>query len=907
MELDTLIKEERIMFKKTAAILLSMILLLPLSSIAIAATNAEAPVISSQPAGVTVLINEAADLSVTASVTLGSLSYQWYSNDVNDNTTGTPIGGATTASYSAPTGTAGTTYYYCIVLNTDNSATVDTTTEVTTNTAAVVVNEPVDAETPTIDAQPAGSTVLIGEAANLSVTASVGTGTLSYQWYNNAADSNAGGALIAGATNATYSAPTGSAGTTYYYCVITNTDNTATGNTTAIATTNTAAVLVNPPLNAEAPTIDAQPAGTTVSIGEVATLSVTASVGAGTLSYQWYSNAADSNAGGAMIAGATNATYTAPTDAEGTTYYYCVITNTDNTATGSKTATATTNTAAVIVNRDAETPSIDTQPAGTTVLVGEAANLSVTASVGTGTLSYQWYSNAADSNAGGAIIAGAANATYSAPTDAEGTTYYYCVITNTDNTATGSKTATVTTNTAAVIVNRDAETPSIGTQPTGTTVLVGEIANLSVTASVGTGTLSYQWYSNAADSNAGGAIIAGATNATYTAPTDAEGTTYYYCIVTNTDNTATGSKTATATTNTAAVVVSTSAAPSSTTVPRPTYTETPTILSQPADAFVSVGKPVTLSVSANVTSGTLSYQWYRNGGAIPGAGSAAYAVPTSVAGSAYYFCLVTNTDPGARETTATAKTRAAKVTVKVAVTMVNEPLDTEKETSNDTKNNEEESPESTTEVNIQDSPVLTQEEINDLVDQNATEPVALRGEGYTMTFPAGTMTSTDFDEIDFGAQLSDGSDFPEIANASGGQPVLIASFNHSGKLPGEARITFHVGAEYAGETLYYYYYNHATGELEFRQSAVVDSEGNIVITQSSCSDYALTETRIDEQNRSNVPTEEAAPTPTAEQPGEAAAEIVSETDHTFPWIYFLIGGLLLIALVLIIGIVRRRR
>ena len=701
MELDTLIKEERIMFKKTAAILLSMILLLPLSSIAIAATNAEAPVISSQPAGVTVLINEAADLSVTASVTLGSLSYQWYSNDVNDNTTGTPIGGATTASYSAPTGTAGTTYYYCIVLNTDNSATVDTTTEVTTNTAAVVVNEPVDAETPTIDAQPAGSTVLIGEAANLSVTASVGTGTLSYQWYNNAADSNAGGALIAGATNATYSAPTGSAGTTYYYCVITNTDNTATGNTTAIATTNTAAVLVNPPLNAEAPTIDAQPAGTTVSIGEVATLSVTASVGAGTLSYQWYSNAADSNAGGALIAGATNATYTAPTDAEGTTYYYCIVTNTDNTATGSKTATATTNTAAV--------------------------------------------------------------------------------------------------------------------------------------------------------------------------------------------------------------VVSTSAAPSSTTVPRPTYTETPTILSQPADAFVSVGKPVTLSVSANVTSGTLSYQWYRNGGAIPGAGSAAYAVPTSVAGSAYYFCLVTNTDPGARETTATAKTRAAKVTVKVAVTMVNEPLDTEKETSNDTKNNEEESPESTTEVNIQDSPVLTQEEINDLVDQNATEPVALRGEGYTMTFPAGTMTSTDFDEIDFGAQLSDGSDFPEIANASGGQPVLIASFNHSGKLPGEARITFHVGAEYAGETLYYYYYNHATGELEFRQSAVVDSEGNIVITQSSCSDYALTETRIDEQNRSNVPTEEAAPTPTAEQPGEAAAEIVSETDHTFPWIYFLIGGLLLIALVLIIGIVRRRR
>jgi len=562
-----------------------------------------------------------------------------------------------------------------------------------------------------------------------------------------------------------------------------------------------------------------------------------------------------------------------------------------------------------IAAENAETPVISSQPSGVTVLVNEAADLSVTANVTVGILSYQWYSNDVNDNATGTSIAGATASSYSAPTGTAGTKYYYCIVTNTDDEATIDTTTEVTTNTAAVVVNEaiDAETPAIDTQPAGTTVLVGETADLSVTASVGTGTLSYQWYSNATDSNTGGALISGATNASYSAPTASTGTTYYYCIVTNTDNTVPGNTTATATTDTAAVVVNTRTASSSTPVPRPAYAETPVILSQPADASVPVGEPVTLSVSASVTTGTLSYQWYRNSGAIPGAGSASYAVPTSVAGTAYYFCVITNTDPGARETTATAASRAAAVTVKIAVTMVNEPLNTDDTVPDEIKDRESDGSDSSTEVDLYESTVLTQDEINDLIIQNETEPVELKGQGYTMTFPVGTMTATDFEEIDFGARLSDGSDFPEIAAASGGHPILIASFNHSGKLPGEALITFHAGAEYAGQTLYYYYYNHETGELEFRQSALVDNEGNIMVTQSSCSDYVLTETRIDEETGSDVPVEEAFATPVAEEVGDTVAENMPETDNGFPWVYFLIGGLLLIAIVLIIGIARRRR
>ena len=98
-------------------------------------------------------------------------------------------------------------------------------------------------------------------------------------------------------------------------------------------------------VNAEYPVITLQPVGKTVSAGETATLTVAATVTKGTLSYQWYSG----NAPGVLIAGATNASYNAPTTVGGSTSYFCMITNTDNEATGSKTATVTSQVVNVMV------------------------------------------------------------------------------------------------------------------------------------------------------------------------------------------------------------------------------------------------------------------------------------------------------------------------------------------------------------------------------------------------------------------------------------------------------------------------------------------------------------------------------------------------------------------------------
>lgn len=57
---------------------------------------------------------------------------------------------------------------------------------------------------------------------------------------------------------------------------------------------------------------------------------------------------------------------------------------------------------------------------------------------------------------------------------------------------------------------------------------------LTISANAGSGTIaSYQWYSNTTASTSGGTLISGANAASYTPLTTALGTTYYYCIVTN--------------------------------------------------------------------------------------------------------------------------------------------------------------------------------------------------------------------------------------------------------------------------------------------------------------------------------------------------------------------------------------
>jgi hypothetical protein len=104
-------------------------------------------------------------------------------------------------------------------------------------------------QTPDITVQPQPAVYTFDATATaLSVTANVTDGgTLSYQWYGNTIDDNIGGEKINGATSASYTPPTATIGTIYYYVLVTNadTDENIAGLRTAAATSSTAAITVN--------------------------------------------------------------------------------------------------------------------------------------------------------------------------------------------------------------------------------------------------------------------------------------------------------------------------------------------------------------------------------------------------------------------------------------------------------------------------------------------------------------------------------------------------------------------------------------------------------------------------------------------------------------------------------------
>ncbi|CAL2112088.1 protein of unknown function [Tenacibaculum sp. 190130A14a] len=553
------------------------------------------PSITAQPTATqTVCEGGTATVSVTATGGV-SLSYQWQSSTTSGGSFSN-IASANSASYSAPTTSAGTTYYRVVI--TDSASGCNS---VTSGEAEVIVNAD-----PSITAQPtATQTVCEGGTATVSVTATGGV-SLSYQWQSS---TTSGGSFsnIASANSASYSAPTTSAGTTYYRVVITDS---ASGCNSV--TSNEAEVIVNAD-----PSITAQPTATqTVCEGGTATVSVTATGGV-SLSYQWQSS---TTSGGSFsnIASANSASYSAPTTSAGTTYYRVVITDS---ASGCNSVTS--NEAEVIVNAD---PSITAQPTATqTVCEGGTATVSVTATGGV-SLSYQWQSS---TTSGGSFsnIASANSASYSAPTTSAGTTYYRVVITDS---ASGCN--SVTSNEAEVIVNAD---PSITAQPTATqTVCEGGTATVSVTATGGV-SLSYQWQSS---TTSGGSFsnIASANSASYSAPTTSAGTTYYRVVITDS---ASGCNSVTS--NEAEVIVNAD----------------PSITAQPT-ATQTVCEGGTATVSVTATGGvSLSYQWQSSttsGGSfsnIASANSASYSAPTTSAGTTYYRVVITDSASGCNSVT----------------------------------------------------------------------------------------------------------------------------------------------------------------------------------------------------------------------------------------------------------------
>lgn len=242
-------------------------------------------------------------------------------------------------------------------------------------------------------------------------------------------------------------------------------------------------------------------------------------------------------------------------------------------------------------------PSITTQPADVSATAGDNVSFTVVAA-GDEPLTYQWKRGDADLTDTG-NISGATTATLSI-TGVQMVQAGDYTVTITNNSG------TITSDAATLTVAAAPEPPVVTTPPASQTIEEGENATFTVVAT-GTAPLTYQWRKDNVDLVDSAGHIAGATTATLTITdallTDAGS---YTVVVTNQVTNVT-SAAATLTVN--ALVA-------------------PSITSGPASQTVTIGDPVTFSVTAT-GSAPLAYQWRKNGEDIASATADTFTIPVA--------------------------------------------------------------------------------------------------------------------------------------------------------------------------------------------------------------------------------------------------------------------------------------
>jgi hypothetical protein len=372
------------------------------------------PVIGTQPVTQHDCTGGALTLTVAANF---AASYQW-------NLNGTPISGATSATYVVANASSANAGNYTVTVTNGAGS-------VTSSVAAVEVGS-------TITSNPASLALHPTQTGTFSVGAQ-GLGPFTYQWYQIASGGSTGVA-IAGATAAVYTTP--AVDLTYngakYYAAVTDSCAGTPLNSTNAALTVTAA---NVP-----PTIITQPIGLDVPVASTTAAFTVVATGSGTLTYQWYRIPAGQSVG-TLVTGATSATYTLPATATTITNdqdeYYVLVSNAYGQAISTKVTLAVG--AGILITQQPETAYVN---------VGDTATYTV-AATSLLPLTYQWYSAPAGS-ATFTAISGATNTTLtvSSATLAENGTTYKAVVSN-------GTSANATSSTAALFVGPLGQVPNL--------------------------------------------------------------------------------------------------------------------------------------------------------------------------------------------------------------------------------------------------------------------------------------------------------------------------------------------------------------------------------------------------------------------------------------------------------------
>ncbi len=519
--------------------------------------------------------------STTAGTGSGTISYEWQTNASGSFIT---IASATSDTYSPPSLTA-TTSYQRRTVSTFNGTTCYSTY---TSPITITINNVTQGSIAT--AQTICSTNT--PAALTSTTSGTGSGTISYEWQTNASGSFV---TIPSATSDTYSPPSLTTTTSYQRRTV----SLFNGTTCYSTYTSPVTITVNNVTEGIIGTSQIILSGTAPAV----LTSLTDGTGSGTVSYQWQT-LTFTGSFYTDIAGAFGATYAPPTLTVGRFYRRRTV----SILPGRTCYSNYSNSITISVN-DVTAGAIGTNQ---TICNGSTPAALTSTADGTGfsPLSYEWQTNASGSFA---TISGANAATYAPPALTATTTYQRRTV----SMAVGTTLYSPYTTAVTITVNNAVTAGAIGTAQTicnGT----APPALTSTTAGTGSGTISYEWQTNASGSFV---TIPSATSDTYSPPSLTATTSYQRRTVSVSGGTTCYSS------YTTPIVITVGAAVTAGVIGT-------------AQTICNANTPATLtSSSAGTGSGTVSYEWQDNSSGsyvtISGATSATFSPPALTASTSY--------------------------------------------------------------------------------------------------------------------------------------------------------------------------------------------------------------------------------------------------------------------------------
>ena len=141
--------------------------------------------------------------------------------------------------------------------------------------------------------------------------------------------------------------------------------------------------------------------------------------------------------------------------------------------------------------------------------------------------------------------------------------------------------------------------------------------------------------------------------------------------------------------------------------------------------------------------------------------------------------------------------------------------------------------------------VISADDMNKLIADNAKQNIVINNGSVSFTFLKGTMQAVEgVTNYDFGTSLNSGTNYEKAKSLAGKQFVEFIHFNHDGQLPGKAIIRFPLDQAHAGALCYYYYYNPEKEGFTLVQEVTIGSDGYGQIEQEHCSDYVLTDSKL---------------------------------------------------------------